>query len=143
MRDIEIRRAAYRDIPALVELLGDLFAIEADFEPDAEKQAAGLRMLLDNPAAGVVFAALAGGEVVGMVSMQILVSTAQGAKAGLVEDMVVSGDYRGRGIGSRLLASLDNYAAENDSIFNSREFSINRKTHADLNRQFACGSDDE
>ena len=37
-----IEKALDADIPAMVELLAGLFTLEADFTPDAAKQAAGL-----------------------------------------------------------------------------------------------------
>ena len=43
--------------------------------------------------------------VVGMCSVQTHISTAEGGPAGIVEDVVVHRDHRGRGIGGSLLGS--------------------------------------
>ena len=55
---------------------------------------------------------MANGLPVGMVSMQVLISTAQGSKVGTIEDMIVSKDFRGRGIGKQLLNQMAIYAQE-------------------------------
>ncbi len=61
-------------------------------------------MLLTDPSdSSLVLVAVMEGKVVGMVSVQTLVSTAEGGKVGLVEDVIVDREYRGRGIGTLLL----------------------------------------
>lgn len=86
-------------------LLSELFAIEDDFIVDAEKQSCGLKLLLDTPNA-VVLVAEEDERVIGMVSMQSLVSTAIGESVGLIEDMIVTQAHRSKGIGSSLLEAL-------------------------------------
>ena len=78
----------------LVALLRQLFAIEEDFRIDEERQRRGLAMLLDNPQA-LILVAEAAGRVIGMCSGQLLVSTAEGGPALLVEDVVVAEGFRG------------------------------------------------
>jgi GNAT superfamily N-acetyltransferase len=48
--------------------------------------------------------------VVGMVAAQLLVSTAEGGLAALVEDMVVAASERGRGAGRALLEAVEAWA---------------------------------
>src|SRR5712671_6632808 len=74
----------------MVELLGQLFEQEAEFSPDAAKL-------------GRLFVAKDGPKVVAMASMLYTVSTAEGGRAALFEDLVVRPDYRKQGIGARLL----------------------------------------
>jgi hypothetical protein len=71
---ISVREATANDIPQLCELLAILFTQEADFKPDARKQARGLRLLLDQPETGRVFCATEGNTVIGMVSILFTVS---------------------------------------------------------------------
>ena len=53
-----------------------------------------------------VLVAEVNGQAVGMCSGQMTISTAEGGPALLVEDMVVLGEYRGQGIGQRLMAKV-------------------------------------
>jgi GNAT superfamily N-acetyltransferase len=112
---VVIRDARGSDIPAMLGLLRVLFAIEADFAFDAGRQERGLRRLLDGCGThrGVLVADVAG-DVVGMGSIQMLVSTAEGAAAAVVEDLVVAQAWRRRGVGRRLLARLEHWALERD-----------------------------
>lgn len=92
------------DIPALVDLLAALFSIEADFKPDSEKQIQGLRLLINSPATGVIKIARDKNHLaIGMVSAQLVISTAQGAPSAWVEDMIITEQYRGQGLGRALL----------------------------------------
>ncbi len=111
---VSIRPARPGDIPRMAELLEDLFSIERDFQPDVEKQVHGLASLVADPSRrSVVLAADRAGEVVGMITVQTLISTAEGGRVGLVEDVVVDRAFRGRGIGSRLLAEAAEWARRN------------------------------
>ena len=91
------------DLPALCELLGLLFTQEADFQPDREKQIAGLRLILDHPESGLLFVARCEGTVAGMVSLLEGVNLREGGRAFWLEDLVVQPTFRGRGLGGALL----------------------------------------
>lgn len=104
---VQIRRAAPEDIPAMAALLKDLFSIEADFDFDAGKQERGLGLLLQDPESRcAMVAADSSGRIVGMVTMQFVMSTAEGAPSGWIEDMVVDKSARRRGVGRRLLQAI-------------------------------------
>jgi ribosomal protein S18 acetylase RimI-like enzyme len=109
---INLRTAEFDDIESMILLLAELFALEADFQVDANKQRAGLELLLNSDNGKIFIAENANGQVVGMCSVQILISTAEGAKVGLVEDLIVSAAYRGQGIGKKLLLFLENWASQ-------------------------------
>lgn len=98
-----MRPAGPGDLDRLVRLIGALFAIEADFEPDPARQRRGLEALLADPERCAVLLAEAGGAVAGVVTAQLLVSTAEGGPAVLVEDLVVEEARRGEGLGRALL----------------------------------------
>lgn len=99
-----IREAVAADIPALVGLLEQLFSIEEDFEADERRQHLGLTMVLDSPSASLLVAEHQS-RVVGMISCQLLISSAQGGWSLLVEDLVVDRRQRGRGFGRCLLSA--------------------------------------
>lgn len=107
-----VRLANKDDLPALCALLGELFSIEADFSPEPARQWVGLERLLARPQEAVVLVAERQGEVVGMCSAQVLISTAAGGEVALVEDVVVRSDQRGGGGGSALLAALETWCRQ-------------------------------
>jgi GNAT superfamily N-acetyltransferase len=91
----------------MCDLLTELFTLESDFEPDVEKQAVGLSMLVTYPSASsLVLVAVTDGTVVGMATVQTFVSTAEGGRVGLVEDVIVDRGFRGKGVGTRLLDAI-------------------------------------
>ncbi|MEK6200871.1 MAG: GNAT family N-acetyltransferase, partial [Desulfobulbaceae bacterium] len=95
---VRIRNAQPADLAGLVSLLAALFAIEEDFVADESRQLRGLALMLANER-GCVLVAEAQGQVVGMCTGQLLVSTAEGGLSLLVEDVVVDEQWRGRGVG--------------------------------------------
>lgn len=102
--NIVFNEATTLDIPDLIKLLSVLFSIEKDFIPDFTKQQKGLALLIQNNAnATIQVARDASGKVIGMVSAQLVISTAEGAASAWIEDMVVDANYRGQGIGKQLL----------------------------------------
>jgi len=105
-----VRAARTTDVERMVGLLDLLFTMEADFRPDPTRQRQGLILLLGDERARVLVAEGADG-VVGMCTGQLVVSTAEGGPALLVEDVVVDPDHRGRGIGRALLAALADWAS--------------------------------
>lgn len=111
MHDVVVRAAAEADLEPLVRLLQALFSIEADFRPDPERQRRGLARLLAEPARAAVLVAERGGAVIGMVTAQLVVSTAEGGASAWIEDMVVAEAARGRGVGRRLLEAIEAWAA--------------------------------
>ncbi len=111
-----IREARTSDLDALVELLGLLFALEADFAVDAGRQRDGLDRLLAGAKNGLVLVASIPGEgiggiAVGMATAQVVVSTSEGGPALLVEDVVVRPGFRNQGIGRALLARIESWGA--------------------------------
>lgn len=111
MMDLLIDNASASDIDKLVNLLGELFTIEKDFSPNISRQIKGLELLLADPARGTIKVARnKNGEPVAMVSIQLVISTAQGAPSAWIEDMVVSQEYRRSGVGRQLLEQALDWA---------------------------------
>jgi GNAT superfamily N-acetyltransferase len=101
------------DLPALTALLKALFAIEEDFVFDEQKQRRGLFLMIDGCGKHrCMLVAEMSGQVVGMCSAQVVVSTAEGREAAVVEDVVVREDCRGRGIGTTLMDAIGKWAGE-------------------------------
>ena len=106
---IIIRKAETYDINQMVSLLKELFSIEEDFTFNETIQRNGLAMMLGNNEKRCIMVAASGGQVIGMISAQLLVSTAEGGMVALIEDMVVAKSYRGHGIGKKLLLSTEKW----------------------------------
>ena len=109
---IAFEPAREADVPQLVELLALLFEQEAEFRPDAEKQAAALKLILADPVRGRIYVARDGRRVVAMAALLFTVSTAEGGKAAWFEDLVVHPDYRRQGTGQKMLAYVIAQARE-------------------------------
>ena len=103
MTGIKFDVATQKDLPRLVELLGILFESEAEFAANSEKQRVGLQAILADPAKGRIYVAREGRDVVAMASLLYTISTAEGGKAALFEDLVTAPEHRKRGIGAALL----------------------------------------
>jgi GNAT superfamily N-acetyltransferase len=106
-----IRDARMEDIPEMVLLLEQLFTIETDFTINVEKHRQGLEMMIESSGSSrCVKVADVKGCVIGMGTAQLMVSTAEGAWVALVEDIVVEAQWRGRGIGRKLVSVLETWA---------------------------------
>lgn len=112
---VVIRPACVEDLEGLVDLLSTLFSIEEDFVVDRTRQRRGLEMMLNNGRGRILAAESADGTVVGMCSGQLTISTAEGGPAVLIEDVIVREDWRGQGIGARLMGGISDWARENEA----------------------------
>lgn len=113
-RNIQIEGACEADIAALANMAGKLFALEPDFHADVLRQERGFRALLAACDRAVVFVArsVKEREPVGMLSCQLVISTAEGGYSGLLEDLYVSPPFRARGIASGLVAAAEAWCGE-------------------------------
>ncbi len=109
---MNIENATLDDVPVLSRLLDALFNLEQDFQPNTQRQIQGMTLLLQHPDRAVIKVARDKGQVIGMVSAQLVISTAEGAPSAWVEDMVVLERYRGTGVGRGLLENVLAWAKE-------------------------------
>jgi len=107
---IKIETASVDDIPELTGLLGILFSREHEFTPDSKKQKTGLELIIKNPGTGRIFVLKNDAQVIGMVSILNSVSTALGAKVGILEDMIIHPEFQRKGLGKKLILHALEYA---------------------------------
>nr|WP_083842269.1 GNAT family N-acetyltransferase [Desulfosporosinus youngiae] len=94
----------------MILLLRVLFSIEKDFKADEDKQQRGLELMLEDCSNRCLMVAELEQRIIGMCTAQILVSTAEGGIAALIEDLVVEEAYRGQGIGKELVLAVESWA---------------------------------
>jgi GNAT superfamily N-acetyltransferase len=111
---VEIDFATAADLPHLADLLAELFTLESDFQPERDKQLRGLRAILDDPNIGRLFVLRLDGKVAGMANALITVSTAEGGRALLLEDVIVRSEHRGGGLGRQLIEHVLDWARGQD-----------------------------
>jgi GNAT superfamily N-acetyltransferase len=109
-----IEPATLEDLPDLVELVMSLLQIEADFEPDRDKQEHGLRLILEQPSRGRIFVLRTDHVIMGMVNLQFTISTAAGGFVLLLEDVVIHPEHRGEGYGTRLIEHVIDFARKKE-----------------------------
>lgn len=98
------------DLPELVDLVMELFALEEDFEPDRQKQEHGLRLILEQPSRGRIFILRTDHTIIGMVNLLFTISTAAGGFVVQMEDVIIHPDHRSQGFGSLLLEYVIDFA---------------------------------
>ena len=108
--EVHVREAVSGDIDGLLPLLKELFSIETDFCFNEDLQRRGLTMMLEPSENRCMMIASAGNRIIGMASIQTLISTAVGGRSGIVEDVVVTSEWRGKGIGRCLLEAIETWA---------------------------------
>ena len=116
MDEPHLEQATLEDLPQLTDLLFDLFTQEADFAPNRAKQMRGLRLILEQPNRGRIFVLRQNGTILGMINLLFTISTAEGGFAVVLEDVIVHRDYRGKGIGDKLLRHAIEYAKKKDFV---------------------------
>jgi len=109
--EIIVRKAELRDIDTMLQLLEHLLSLEGDYPMDVEKQKVGIRMIIESSFSDFFVADL-GGKLCGMCCLHRFISSVQGGYVGVVEDVVVSKECKGLGIGSRMMEYLEKYSSE-------------------------------
>jgi len=98
----------------MCNMLAGLFSIETCFAADHEKQTAGLELLLSGRNS-IAFIA-DNGHAAGMITGQLVASTAAGGYSVLIEDLFVMPEFREQGIASMLIAHLISWAKEAGAV---------------------------
>lgn len=107
-----VEMATIEDLPALTELVMDLFSNSGDFQPDREVQERGLRLILEQPRRGRIAVVRNDDHIFGMVNMLFTISTARGGFVILMEDVVIHPSHRGQGYGTMLVDHVVEFAKQ-------------------------------
>ena len=99
----------------IVSLLGELFELEQDFQPDAPKQAIAVKMFLRHPYAKI-FIAESNRQPAGFCIVSMQISTAEGGWSGEIEDLAVSPQFRRHGVAQALLRAAENWSYDNGAL---------------------------
>jgi len=113
---IILRKAAESDINTLSGMLAELFSIEDDFEIDSVKQKKALSLIINGGEEAVIFVAETQSEIIGMINIQKIVSTAVGGYSLLLEDMFVLSEYRCFGVGKMLIEQAVQWGKERQAF---------------------------
>jgi GNAT superfamily N-acetyltransferase len=103
---IIIRNAIEDDIDYMCEMLAGIFLIETDFKKDTTIQRRALTLLLRDKDNKTALVAENDSMTAGMITGQLVVSSAVGGYSILLEDLFVIPEYRTRGIASMLIRHL-------------------------------------
>lgn len=113
IENISFRKAEIEDIAVLCELLWELFSQEVEFTPNREIQEKALKKIIEDKSIGDIFVAVKENKVIAMVNVLYTISTALGEKVAILEDMVVSQNYKNQKIGSSLIEFTLDYLKKN------------------------------
>ena len=113
IENINFRKAKIEDIPVLCELLWELFSQEVEFTPNKKIQEKALKKIIEDKSIGDIFVAVNENKVIAMVNVLYTISTALGEKVAILEDMVVSQNYKNQKIGSSLIEFTLDYLKKN------------------------------
>ncbi len=105
-----VEPATIEDLPALTELVMNLFTGSGDFTPDQTVQERGLQLILEQPNRGRIFVVRNDDQIFGMVNLLFTISTARGGFVILMEDVVIHPDHRGQGYGTMLVDYVAKFA---------------------------------
>lgn len=111
---LHTRVANSDDLDRVHALLTELFTIEQDhFHLPSEPIRNGLARVLSEGNFGTILVLEEAGEVIGMVNLQPIFSTAIGEPAILLEDYILSEQVRGKGYGSHFMDQIKAYCKDN------------------------------
>jgi len=115
MSQITIHHATIQDVPRLSTLLAELLGEGAYFTANSLRQQQGFTLLLQRPDSAQIFVARdLRGEIIGMCTAQLVISTVQGTAAAWIEDLIVLPAFRQQGIASKLLQSATEWTMQQD-----------------------------
>jgi len=102
------REARIEDLDILVSLHTKLLMMEGDFIYDKVAINNGMKMLLANVNSFILVLETKG-EIIGMCTLQFVVSTVEGGMVAVVEDVIIDEKYRRRGLGKKFFRYIEDF----------------------------------
>ena len=102
------REARIEDLDILVSLHTKLLMMEGDFIYDKVAISNGMKMLLANVNSFILVLETKG-EIIGMCTLQFVVSTVEGGMVAVVEDVIIDEKYRRRGLGKKFFRYIEDF----------------------------------
>ncbi len=103
MENITIREPTYDDIPSLLELLYELGRPKPQTDNELEKFTALLKNYMQEDDKKILVAQIENSKIIGMISMVFLSRLNQNTSEMYVPELIVSQNYRSKGIGKKLI----------------------------------------
>ncbi|MDY6820428.1 MAG: GNAT family N-acetyltransferase [Deferribacterota bacterium] len=105
---INIRLATVSDLDNIVELHLKLLAFEGEFEGDRKNIEWAYKNIINSENSFIVVIEL-DKKIIGMCSLQTLISTIEGGNICYIEDVYIEKDYRTFGYGIKLMEFVENF----------------------------------
>ena len=102
------REARIEDLDILVSLHTKLLMMEGDFIYDKVAISNGMKMLLVNENSFILVLETKG-EIVGMCTLQFVVSTVEGGMIAVLEDVIIDEKYRRKGLGKKFFRYIEDF----------------------------------
>lgn len=106
---MQLREALPGELDLLVTLMSGFYA-EAGYPLDARRARSAFEELLRNPAYGRTFLVALNGEDAGYIVLTLTYSMEYGGLAAFIDDFYLRPAFRGRGVGSAVLAAVRDHA---------------------------------
>ena len=103
MENIIIRESNYDDIPSLLELLYELGRPKLQQDSDSEKFEKLLKNYIQENDKKILVAQINNSEIIGMISMVFLPRLNQNTLELYIPELIISQNYRSKGIGKKLI----------------------------------------
>lgn len=109
-----VRPATHEDLNGLTRVPECSLLLGEEGASVQDLRRSGLEIMLNNGRGRVLAAQTADGTVVGLCAGQLTISTVDGGPAVLIQDILVHEDWRGQGVGARLMDALGSWAREDE-----------------------------
>ena len=103
MENITIRESTYDDIPSLLELLYELGRPKPQQDNELEKFTKLLKNYMQEDDKKILVAQIGNSKIIGMISIVFLSRLNQNTLEMYVPELIVSKNYRSKGIGKKLI----------------------------------------